>query len=179
MNERRILGELYGFGIEELPEKSAVDGRGNLGMTDFEKKMIVVPGFGGSLRKLARYGDGVLRKYAEVAQAVQDYVLGHELQVEVLGRPQDEMQHSRMEQRYLESLRSQGDTMTYLTGLALHRKRLKYGDSTRFSKNIAGYVRKWTGTGAYSAAVGEIGEAIGVLLGRDKPVQGRYAHGGI
>ena len=160
------IKELYGFDLSELPDESAVDSAGHIGMTDFGKKRIVIPGFGRVLSNVFSKYNSKFREYSAIAKGLKDYILGHEVNVEVAGRPRGEAEHSMKERNYLEYLREEGYTLPYLIGLTLHRMRLNRGDRTGFSKNISSYIGNWSAR--YDRFVDGLEEPLGVLLGLRK-----------
>lgn len=159
MDQKKAMESLYGFRIEELKDRSTVDSKGHLGMTDFGKKRILIPGFGDVLREYPKLG--------QIADLVQKYILGHEIEVEAYGRPRGEKDHSMKEMQYLEGLRERGEMPEYMAGIAMHSLRMKYGDRTGFSTYIKDYVEK--GKKRFAEYVKPLEDQIAVLLGIKKP----------
>ena len=150
--------ELYE--IEVLEDRSSVDRKGHLGMTDFGRKKIVIPGFGDVLKRYP--------KLAPIADLVRSYILGHEIEVEAAyGRPMSEKTHSMREKEYLEGLRERGEIGPYAAGVAMHKLRREHGDRTKFSTYIKDYV-DW-GKERFSEYVKPLEEQIAMLLGIKKP----------
>jgi len=159
MDQEKAIERLYGFRIEELKDRSTVDSNGHLGMTDFRKKKILIPGFGDVLKRYPKLGP--------IADWVKSYILGHEIEVEAYGRPRGEKDHSKREMQYLEGLRERGEIAQHATGLAIHRLRIKYGDRTGFSTYIKDYVEK--GKEMFAEYVKPLEDQIAMLLGIKKP----------
>ena len=134
MNER--ARDLFGFDVEEV-NGNHVSSK-NIAETRFRsngRHEIKVPNF----RNLSwRFWE----KYGGIINALRHYILGHEVEVEAMREPRNEAEHTAFELDYLETLRENGEMLPYLTGLATHKLRLKYGDRTGFSSRIVNYVNQ-------------------------------------
>jgi hypothetical protein len=108
---REMAEELFGFRVEEVIGNRV--GSEVLGLTDFNKRTIKVPRTG--------------------RREIDEYVAGHEYAVEAIGHPRTEQEHAELEAEYLGQLRENGEWGAYLTGLAMHKLRSRYGDKTGFS----------------------------------------------
>ncbi len=163
--------ELYE--VEVLKDESRVDTK-HIGMTEFDKKRITVPGFGNVLSKVYRKCRSKYDEYKTVAESLKDYILYHEVNVEALHEPKSEWEHSVLEKEYLEGLRESGHYLPYLIGLTVHKMRLKHGDKTVFSKKIKSYIKDRVEK--YRESVDGLEEPLSVILGlKQVPIEYAFA----
>jgi hypothetical protein len=119
----RYVKELFNYRIEEVPGNQLDED--TLGITDFDKKAIRIPDF-----------------RTKGFHPIKNYIKGHELYVEALGRPGNEDEHSLYESEYLDFLKDNDYRQEYLTGLALHKLRNRYGDREGFSGKVFRHLEK-------------------------------------
>jgi|GEM_PF-2199565 len=122
-----------------------------LGWTDYptadKPARIEIPDFGQIMYEV---NDRMKHKYAAAREALHDYILGHELHVEVAHQPQSQLHHGMWEAEYLNSIEG---TDAYLAGLALHRKRLDEGKGeekwfSKYTNHFHGLDKKFEQYGA-------------------------------
>lgn len=100
-----------------------VDSEGNLAWTYYDTNTIERAELGEIFEHISRELEPIYRR---VHSAMVGYIDGHELNVEVTGKPgQDQRKHGRLEAQYLDSIEG---TDEYIAGLALHKIRREKGD---------------------------------------------------
>jgi hypothetical protein len=96
--------------------------------------------------------------YRILRDALHEYLVGHEKEVELAHQPQSEIEHGRAEAAFLDSIRG---TLAHEAGVALHKKRLREGrgDVLEFSRQTGRFYafrKDFAQLGDYLDLLGEL-----------------------
>jgi hypothetical protein len=151
-----------------------VDSEGNIAWTDYGTNTVKMADLGEIFENISRDLEPIYRR---VHGAILGYVEGHELNVEVAGKPQSEMEHGRLESQYLDSIEG---SIEYVAGLALHKLRKEGGNKkgrwfTKYTNYFHDLEDKFD---KYSAELDEMGGLVSDVI-EGKPTFQHQADSGL